>query len=223
MIRAVIFDLDNTLHNARPHIFPHINRAMTEYLQSQLGLSEDGAGELRRHYWKRYGATLLGLMRLHETDPRHFLWHTHQLPDLERMLVQEPLLRATLRRLPGRKFVFSNAPVHYARAVLKALAIADLFDGVFQTGRWPIGIYPGWLRYSVTFLVPVAFAVTVPAQAVTSRLQWQTLALAVVFAVAVPLGVFKIVMQFRGATAQPKRDLEPWERAMLDAERQRLK
>ena len=60
--------------------------------------------------------------------------------------------------------------------------VADLFDGVFQTGRWPIGIYPGWLRYSVTFLVPVAFAVTVPAQAVTSRLKWQTFALAVVFA-----------------------------------------
>jgi ABC-2 type transport system permease protein len=59
----------------------------------------------------------------------------------------------------------------------------ELFDGVFQTGRWPIGIYPGWLRYSVTFLVPVAFAVTVPAEALTSRLDWQTLLLAVVFAV----------------------------------------
>ena len=23
----------------------------------------------------------------------------------------------------------------------------ELFDGVFQTGRWPVGIYPGWLRY----------------------------------------------------------------------------
>jgi ABC-2 type transport system permease protein len=62
--------------------------------------------------------------------------------------------------------------------------VADLFDGVFQTGRWPIGIYPGWLRYSVTFLVPIAFAVTVPAQAVTSRLEWQTLVLAAVFAAA---------------------------------------
>jgi ABC-2 type transport system permease protein len=59
----------------------------------------------------------------------------------------------------------------------------ELFDGVFQTGRWPIGIYPGWLRYSVTFLVPIAFAVTVPAEALTSRLDWQTMLLAVVFAV----------------------------------------
>ncbi len=58
----------------------------------------------------------------------------------------------------------------------------ELFDGVFQTGRWPIGIYPGWLRYSVTFLVPIGFAVTVPAEALTSRLEWSTLALAAGFA-----------------------------------------
>jgi putative hydrolase of the HAD superfamily len=107
--RVWIFDLDNTLHNATPHIFRHINRAMNEYLQAQLGLDARRAGELRRHYWKRYGATLLGLMRHHGTDPRHFLWHTHQFSDLQRMVVREPLLRATLRRLPGRKFVFSNA------------------------------------------------------------------------------------------------------------------
>ena len=61
--------------------------------------------------------------------------------------------------------------------------LPELFEGVFQTGRWPIGIYPPWLRFSVTFLVPIAFAVTVPAEAVTSRLDWQTLALAVGFAV----------------------------------------
>ena len=133
--RAWIFDLDNTLHNASPHIFPHINRAMTEYLQNELGIDADAAGALRQQYWKRYGATLLGLMRHHGTDPRHFLWHTHQFPDLQRMLVREPLLRSTLRRLPGRKLVFSNAPVGYARAVLKALAIRDLFDAVFTIER----------------------------------------------------------------------------------------
>jgi ABC-2 type transport system permease protein len=60
--------------------------------------------------------------------------------------------------------------------------LPELFEGVFQTGRWPIGIYPPWLRFSVTFLVPIAFAVTVPAEAVTSRLEWQTLALAFGFA-----------------------------------------
>jgi putative hydrolase of the HAD superfamily len=133
--RAWIFDLDNTLHNAMPHIFPHINQAMTSYVEDQLGLEAGAASALRQRYWTQYGATLLGLMRHHNTDPHHFLWHTHQFPELERMLVRERALRATLRRLPGRKFVFSNAPVHYSRAVLKALAIADLFDAVFSIER----------------------------------------------------------------------------------------
>jgi putative hydrolase of the HAD superfamily len=129
--RAWIFDLDNTLHNARPHIFPRINRAMTAYLQAHLGLGEAEAGALRRHYWQRYGATLLGLMRHHGTDPRHFLWQTHPLPELQPLVRSDPRLLATLRRLPGRKLVFSNAPAHYSRAVLEALAIDGEFDDVF--------------------------------------------------------------------------------------------
>jgi ABC-2 type transport system permease protein len=60
--------------------------------------------------------------------------------------------------------------------------VLELFEGIYQTGRWPVGVYPGWLRYSVTFLVPVAFAVTVPAEALTSRLHWPTLVLSVAFA-----------------------------------------
>ena len=129
--RAWIFDLDNTLHNAARHILPQIDRSMTEYIERHLGMDQDAANRLRREYWKRYGATLLGLMRHHGTDPRHFLLQTHQFSDLERILVREPGLRTTLRRLPGRKFVFSNAPAHYTGAVLSALGIRDLFDGVF--------------------------------------------------------------------------------------------
>lgn len=62
--------------------------------------------------------------------------------------------------------------------------LAELFEGVFQTGRWPIGIYPGWLRYSMTYLVPIGFAVTVPAQALTNRLHWTTVVVAICFAAA---------------------------------------
>jgi len=125
-----IFDLDNTLHNATPHIFPHINRSMTAYLRQYLQLDEAEANELRVHYWHRYGATLSGLMRHHKIDADHFLWHTHQFPELDRMVLREPRLRHVLKALPGRKVVFSNAPQHYAHAVLKLLRVDDLFDDV---------------------------------------------------------------------------------------------
>jgi viologen exporter family transport system permease protein len=62
--------------------------------------------------------------------------------------------------------------------------LSEAFEGIYQVGRWPIGMYPGWLRYSMTYLVPIGFAVTVPAQAVTHRLGWQTAVVAFVFAAA---------------------------------------
>ena len=62
--------------------------------------------------------------------------------------------------------------------------LAELFEGVYQTGRWPIGVYPGWLKYSMTYLVPIGFAVTVPAQALTGRLHLATVGIAIGFAIA---------------------------------------
>jgi putative hydrolase of the HAD superfamily len=127
-----IFDLDNTLHDANVHIFPHLNHSMTAYLQRYLGLDRADANALRMQYWRRYGATLLGLMRHHGVDPSHFLWETHQFPELARMVLRHPLLRSVLTRLPGPKLVFSNSPVHYSRAVLEVLRVSDLFDDVFS-------------------------------------------------------------------------------------------
>ncbi|MFH1602761.1 MAG: pyrimidine 5'-nucleotidase [Pseudomonadota bacterium] len=125
-----IFDLDDTLHDAAPHIFPHINRSMTAYLQEHLRLTEEEAGKLRAHYWRSYGATLGGMMRHHGTDPDHFLRETHAFSDLSNMVVYERGLAAMLRRLPGRKLVFSNAPGHYASAVLQLMGIDSHFDAV---------------------------------------------------------------------------------------------
>lgn len=130
--RVWLFDLDNTLHNATPHIFPHINRSMTQYIERHLGVDESEATRIRQDYWVRYGATLLGLMRHHGTDPRHFLWETHQFPDLKRMLVfQKPVIH-TLQRLPGRKIIFSNAPRHYTDAILQISGLAQCFDAIYS-------------------------------------------------------------------------------------------
>jgi putative hydrolase of the HAD superfamily len=130
--RVWLFDLDNTLHNATPHIFPHINRAMRQYIERHLAVDESEATRIRQDYWVRYGATLRGLMRHHGTDPKHFLWETHQFPDLQRMLdFQKPMLHA-LRKLPGKKIIFSNAPRHYADAILRMTGLDHHFSAIYS-------------------------------------------------------------------------------------------
>jgi ABC-2 type transport system permease protein len=66
---------------------------------------------------------------------------------------------------------------------VKTENILVIFQAMYQAGRWPVTIYPVWLQAILTFLVPITFAVTVPAQALTGRLTVQTLALAVALAV----------------------------------------
>lgn len=53
--------------------------------------------------------------------------------------------------------------------------IMEFFDSIWQAGRWPVGIYPGWLQIALTVVVPIGFSVTAPAQALTSRLSGTTL------------------------------------------------
>lgn len=58
-----------------------------------------------------------------------------------------------------------------------------IFQILFSNaGRWPVTVFPQWMRFILTFVVPVAFAVTVPAQALTGRISWAGAAFAVVVA-----------------------------------------
>jgi ABC-2 type transport system permease protein len=83
--------------------------------------------------------------------------------------------------------------------------LLEIFQSMFQAGRWPISLYPGWLRFGLTFIVPVAFATTVPAEALTGRLSsgtlWAALGLAVILFAAARL-IWRLgLRRYSGASA----------------------
>jgi putative hydrolase of the HAD superfamily len=127
-----LFDLDDTLHNAAQASMPGIHQAMGDYIEAHLGLSRDESNALRRRYFLRYGATLLGLMRHNGVQAAHFLHHTHVLPGLEQRVHGNAADLALLRRLPGRKFILTNAPAAYAARVLSALGLQGAFEAVIS-------------------------------------------------------------------------------------------
>jgi len=65
--------------------------------------------------------------------------------------------------------------------------ILMIFQSMYEAGRWPVSLYPPWLRYGLTFVIPVAFATTVPVEALTNRLNWVTLVVACALAVILAL------------------------------------
>ena len=125
-----LLDLDNTLHDASPEVFPRIHRAMVEFVAAELSLSHEEADALRIRYWHRYGATLLGMVHHHDVDAHRFLRETHAFPDLERIVRRDRRLFDALRRLPGRRVVVTNAPLEYATRVVRALGIAPYIESI---------------------------------------------------------------------------------------------
>jgi len=89
--------------------------------------------------------------------------------------------------------------------VIRINELVPIFQAVYAAGRWPVGIYPDWLRLSLTFLVPVAFAVTVPAEALAGRLTPTALlggfALTILFAILARLIWSLGVRRYSGASA----------------------
>lgn len=89
--------------------------------------------------------------------------------------------------------------------VIRVGDIIELFQGLFAAGRWPVSIYPDWLRTGMTFLVPVAFAVTIPAEAATNRLTPESLLFAfglTVLFMTLARGVWRLGLRsYSGASA----------------------
>jgi putative hydrolase of the HAD superfamily len=127
-----LFDLDDTLHNASHQAFRMLNVSMNAYIETHLGLDPEAAITLRHRYWTRYGATLTGLTRHHGVKAAHFLHETHRLPGLEAGLHGHPHDLAALRRLRGRKLLFTNAPRAYAERVLAAVGLAGAFERILS-------------------------------------------------------------------------------------------
>jgi len=125
-----VFDLDNTLYSGVHGLFEQIDARMRGYLAQFLDVDEDEAHRVQKHYFREYGTTLRGMMLNHQMDPLPYLQHVHDI-DIS-AIPPAPELDAALRRLPGRKLIFTNSDMAHVERTLNRLGITDHFDGVFD-------------------------------------------------------------------------------------------
>jgi putative hydrolase of the HAD superfamily len=125
-IRDWIFDLDNCLYPASAGLFSLIDERMGAYIQRLLDCDSAEARRVQKAHFHEHGTTLAGLMKNHGVDPHDFLTQVHDVP-LDRIQCNDRLA-AALGRLPGRRFVFTNADAPYARRVLEAIGVEAHFD-----------------------------------------------------------------------------------------------
>ena len=88
-------------------------------------------------------------------------------------------------------FIFNGTVIVYSIWVLMVTTafwfvridnITELFSAIYETGRFPVSVYPGWLRGVLTFVIPIAFITTFPAAAVLGQAKTHLLLVAIIMA-----------------------------------------
>jgi putative hydrolase of the HAD superfamily len=125
-----LFDLDNTLYPEESGFMTQVEGRMTDFVQQVTGLPRDEAFVLQKKYYAEHGLTLTGLMLNHGARPDDFFALHHDL-SLD-ALVEDPELMLALAKLPGHRYVFTNADDKHAERVMKRLGLTHLFDEVFH-------------------------------------------------------------------------------------------
>ena len=124
-----IFDLDNTLYPPQARLFDQISEKMRHYIRREFDVPMAQADAMRAQYWDEYGTTLAGLMAHHRIDPWHFLNDVHDI-DFS-VLYPDPNLAKAITELPGRKLIYTNGDKPYARRVLTARGLSEVFTELY--------------------------------------------------------------------------------------------
>ena len=94
-----------------------------------LKVDRDVADKMRHNYWQEYGTSLAGLRKNFEIEPDHFLEFVHDI-DFS-VLSKDADLLDVLKKLPGRKIVYTNGTAPYAKKVLEQIGIIHVFDEIY--------------------------------------------------------------------------------------------
>ena len=127
------FDLDNTLYCANSGIFDQIHKKMGEFISKNLKVSLKKAKILQNKYFVENGTTLHGLMINHRINPKKFLEYVHNIdfsivrPDKE--------LNDLIKKISGKKIVFTNADISYVEKILINLDLDNVFDDIYDIER----------------------------------------------------------------------------------------
>jgi putative hydrolase of the HAD superfamily len=129
-VEAWIFDLDNTLYPRSSNVFRQVDGRIHAYLRKLLNVDEAEAERIQKSFYKAHGTTLRGLMLNHNVDPDEFLEFVHDID--HSAVLPDPALGAAIKRLPGKKYIFTNGSRRHAEKIAERLGFTDHFEDIFD-------------------------------------------------------------------------------------------
>ena len=129
-IKFWIFDLDNTLYSGKTKVFEQVDKKMSKYISQKLDVSMEEAKKIQKNYFHKYNTTLNGMIENHKIDADEFLEFVHNI-NID-FLKKDLILSEELKKLDGKKIIFTNGSKKHALNVSKKIGIDQHFDDIFD-------------------------------------------------------------------------------------------
>ena len=130
LIKYWLFDLDNTLYSGQTKVFEQVDKKMSEYISEKLKVDLVEAKKIQKSYFYEYNTTLNGMIKNHKIDANEFLEFVHDI-DID-FLKKDVPLEIELKKLSGKKIIFTNGSRKHALNVTKRIGIDKHFDDIFD-------------------------------------------------------------------------------------------
>ncbi len=129
-IKFWLFDLDNTLYSGATKVFDQVDKKMSQFISEKLNISKEEARKIQKNYFVEYNTTLNGMIKNHKIDANEFLKFVHDI-DLS-FLKRDKQLEEQIKKIKGKKIIFTNGSREHAENVTKKLGIDRHFDDIFD-------------------------------------------------------------------------------------------
>ncbi|HEY9055073.1 MAG TPA: HAD-IA family hydrolase [Rectinemataceae bacterium] len=132
MVKALMFDLDNTLYSERTGLEFRVLERINAFAGEFLGLSPAEANLRRREGVNRFGTTLEWLIfEQGFNDPERYFAYIHPEDEID-CLSADPRLALLLDSFPMDKIILTNSPLEHAERVLDALGVKNRFSAIYD-------------------------------------------------------------------------------------------
>ncbi len=129
-IKFWIFDLDNTLYSGKTKVFEQVDKKMSKYISEKLNVTIEEAKKIQKNYFHEYNTTLNGMIKNHKIDPNEFLDFVHDI-NID-FLKKDIQLGEELKKLDGKKIIFTNGSKKHAINITQKIGIDEYFDDIFD-------------------------------------------------------------------------------------------
>ena len=125
-----LFDLDNTLYSGKTKVFEQVDKKMSKFISEKLNVDIKKAKEIQKSYFYEYNTTLNGMIKNHKINANEFLDFVHDV-DID-FLKKDNRLSQELKKLGGKKIIFTNGSRKHAINITRKIGIDQYFDDIFD-------------------------------------------------------------------------------------------